>query len=94
VVSRVQTSGKISRDRSDKWSVPYQRLYRAAESVRPGDLRLFNDPFAIEFVSPVLRAPVYATALPVLGRAINAAIDKRWPCPWTSAIARTKVIDD
>lgn len=69
-------------------------LFRALESARPREERLFEDPVAREFVSGWLR-PLPALARSRVGaRAIVAVIDRRWPGARASGVARTRVIDD
>ena len=70
----------------------YMALFRALESRRSG--RLFDDPLAAAFLSPSLRWVVRAAAVPLVGDAVAALIDGRWPGARTSGIARTRFIDD
>jgi methyltransferase (TIGR00027 family) len=70
----------------------YMALFRALETRRRG--RLFDDPFARAFLSPRLRAVVRAAAVPLLGAAVAAYVDRRWPGARTSGVARTRLIDD
>ncbi|HVU86911.1 MAG TPA: SAM-dependent methyltransferase [Pirellulales bacterium] len=72
----------------------YMALFRALESGRAPQDRLFDDPFACEFLSPNLRRVVSAARLPVFGSWIPWLIDGRWPGARTSAVARTRFIDD
>lgn len=68
-------------------------LFRALESQRPD--RLFADDFATRFLPARYRWLVRAAALPPVGRRIAGIIDHRYPGgPRTSAIARTRLIDD
>lgn len=69
-------------------------LYRALESARPRDKRLFHDPFAIHFLQPSLRRAVELSKIPFLGTLIARYADRRAPGARTSAIARTRLIDD
>jgi methyltransferase (TIGR00027 family) len=72
----------------------YMAFFRATESVRPPRHRLFTDPFAISFLRPSLRRAVLLSKVPVLAGLVNSYADRRLPGARTSAIARTKVIDD
>lgn len=72
----------------------YMAFYRAMESVRPPSKRLFTDPFAIHFLQPSLRRAVMLSRIPYLGAAIAWYADRRVPGARTSAIARTRLIDD
>jgi methyltransferase (TIGR00027 family) len=69
-------------------------FFRALESVRPADRRLFEDPFAAYFLRPWLRIVVRGSALPLIGPLLLRSIDRRWPGARSSAIARTRLIDD
>jgi methyltransferase (TIGR00027 family) len=69
-------------------------LFRALESVRSPDRRLFEDPYAVRFLSPRLRAVTRAAKLPALQCLIVRFIDGRWPGPRPSGVVRTRLIDD
>jgi methyltransferase (TIGR00027 family) len=69
-------------------------FFRALESEQPTDRRLFEDPFAKYFLRPRLRILVRGSFLPVIGPLLLRWIDRRWPGARTSAIARTRLIDD
>src|SRR5208283_3347650 len=72
----------------------YMAFFRACESVRPPSERLFVDPFAAHFVSPSLRGAVRLAGIPVLGALVRWYMDRRAEGARTSAIARTRLIDD
>lgn len=72
----------------------YMAFYRAMESARSRNKRLFTDPFAIHFLQPWLRRAVMLSRIPYLGTAIAWYADRRAPGARTSAIARTRLIDD
>lgn len=72
----------------------YMAFYRALESARPRAERLFSDPFAIHFLRPSLRRAVALSRIPWLGAAVAWYADRRAPGARTSAIARTRLIDD
>lgn len=72
----------------------YMALYRALESVRPGGARLFNDPFAIHFLRPSLWTAAVLARVPYLAAVVAWYADRRAPGARTSAIARTRLIDD
>jgi len=72
----------------------YMALFRALESTRPPEVRLFDDPYAVRFLRPSLRA-VIRISHSRLGRAlVQAAIDFLWPGARASGVARTRLIDD
>lgn len=73
----------------------YMALFRALETARPVAQRLFADPLAAAFLGDRrLRAAVAAARLPGVGALVPALIDRRWPGPRASAVARTRLIDD
>ena len=72
----------------------YMALYRALESARPGSARLFSDPFAIHFLRPSLRTAAILAGVPYLSTVIAWYADRLAPGARTSAIARTRLIDD
>jgi methyltransferase (TIGR00027 family) len=69
-------------------------LFRAIESVQPAAQRLFHDPFAAMFVGPSLERVVRWSAVPILAPLLRGLIDRFWPGARTSAVARTRLIDD
>jgi len=72
----------------------YMAFFRALESARPPSERLFNDPFAPYFVRPYLRRSAFIARSPFIASFVNRYSDLRLPGARTSAIARTKLIDD
>lgn len=72
----------------------YMALFRALESAQAVDRRLFEDPDAARFLRPSLRAVAIAARSAALRALIVAFIDRRWPGPRLSGVARTRVIDD
>jgi methyltransferase (TIGR00027 family) len=72
----------------------YMALFRALEHARPPARRLFTDPFARAFLGPRLRWLVTLSVLPGFTDMVYRAIDRRWPGARTSAVARTRLIDD
>ena len=72
----------------------YMALFRALEAVRFPGRRVFEDRFAAAFLSSRLRLVVSLARVPVVGALIRAYIDHRWPGARTSAVARTRFIDD
>ena len=72
----------------------YMALFRALEATRPADRRLFEDRFAAAFLSPRLRFVVGLSKVPLAGGLVRAYIDHQWPGARTSAVARTRFIDD
>lgn len=82
-------SGRASR------TAEYAAAFRAIETARrPAADRLFEDPFAMHFLSPELQRFVRWSRIPVVGALVRAYIDRRWPGAMTSGIARTRLLDD
>jgi methyltransferase (TIGR00027 family) len=69
-------------------------LFRALESVRAADVRLFEDRFAQEFLRPSLLTVVRLSRVPLFGNLVSGLIDQRWPGARASGVARTRLIDD
>jgi methyltransferase (TIGR00027 family) len=81
-------SGQSSR------TAEYMAFFRAGESRRPKGQRLFFDPFAAHFLRPALRAAAWCSGVPLLGAGVTWYVDRRLPGARTSAVARTRWIDD
>jgi methyltransferase (TIGR00027 family) len=67
-------------------------LFRALESHRRGGL--FADRYAVRFLPGGLRAAALAARVPPAREGICRYVDRRWPGARTSAVARTRAIDD
>ena len=72
----------------------YMAFYRALESARPWGKRLFTDPFATSFLRPSLWIFAMLSRVPYLAGTVARYADHRAPGARTSAIARTRLIDD
>jgi methyltransferase (TIGR00027 family) len=72
----------------------FMAFFRALESARPAHERLFCDPFAPHFLRPSLLNAVSLSKVPLLGAMVGWYMDRRAPGARTSAIARTRLIDD
>ena len=72
----------------------YMALFRALEGTRSADQRPFEDRFAAALLSPRLRLVVGLCKVPLAGGLVRGYIDRRWPGARTSAVARTRFIDD
>ncbi|HXQ20168.1 MAG TPA: SAM-dependent methyltransferase [Candidatus Acidoferrales bacterium] len=72
----------------------YMALFRALESSRPPGRRLFEDPLARHFLSPPLALVARLSAVPGIRKLLSWFIDHRWPGARSSAVARTRFIDD
>ncbi len=69
-------------------------LYRALETEVRDRAPLFRDPFAVRFLERPLRRAVTLSRVGTLRRALEAYADFRAPGARTSAIGRTRFIDD
>src|SRR6185436_3328813 len=72
----------------------YVAFYRALESIERRRPPLFHDPFATAFVPPNLQAALRVARVPFAHRLLSRYADRRAPGARTSAIARTRFIDD
>ncbi|HEV2780133.1 MAG TPA: class I SAM-dependent methyltransferase [Actinophytocola sp.] len=72
----------------------YVALYRALETVERRRPPLFSDPYATRFLSPGLNRLVRLARRPRLHALIARYADFRAPGARTSAIGRTRIIDD
>jgi len=72
----------------------YMALFRALESSLPETRRLFADPFARTFLTWPLGLVARLARIPALGRLAASIIDRRVPGARSSAVARTRFIDD
>jgi methyltransferase (TIGR00027 family) len=71
----------------------YMALFRALETARRSD-RLFEDRFAIRFLSITWRAMLNIARTFEATHLIEHAIDKRGTGAWSSGVARTRLIDN
>jgi methyltransferase (TIGR00027 family) len=72
----------------------YMALFRALESSLPAERRLFDDPFARDFLGRSLAFVARLATLPGLRELVLRIIDYRWPGARSSGVARTRFIDD
>jgi len=77
-------------------SIPaqYMALFRAIETARPGNKRLFSDPYAAAFLTPQQQWIKKAAALPLLGPLVVKIINRRRSGALSAGIARTRYIDE
>jgi methyltransferase (TIGR00027 family) len=83
----------VSAERASR-TAQYVALYRALETEVKGRAPLFRDPFAIRFLPLPYRPLVTLSRFGSARRAIEQYADARAPGARTSAIARTRFIDD
>lgn len=72
----------------------YMAFFRALETARPSESRLFEDRFSTSFLSPQLKFISQLSKAPIINRLVWEFVDFRWPGVLTSGIARTRFIDD
>jgi methyltransferase (TIGR00027 family) len=80
------------RDRASR-TAEQVALFRALETARGHD-RVFDDPLAVRFLRGGYRLLARAARLRPVGLRLSRLIDRRWPGPRPSAVARTRLIDD
>jgi len=83
----------MKRDQSSR-TAEYMAFFRALESLRPVHQRLFTDPYAVHYLRPPLRRVVALSKWPGGRALVDWYADLRLPGARTSAIARTRLIDD
>src|SRR5262245_893782 len=69
-------------------------LFRALETLESPRDRLFADPYAARFLRPTGRLVLSLGRLQAIRRGILRIIDRKWPGARTSAVARTRFVDD
>ncbi|WP_166919555.1 class I SAM-dependent methyltransferase [Flavobacterium poyangense] len=72
----------------------YMALFRALESQRDSNDRLFYDPYAIHFLDLKLRLAVRLSKNKRVRKYISTTIQNKIPGAFSSGLARTKYIDD
>lgn len=72
----------------------YVALFRAIESSLPAKRRLFEDPFARQFLGPRFGLLASLCRVPGVAELVSRYIDGRWAGARSSAVARTRLIDD
>jgi len=89
-----QPAPATARARRASRTAQYVALYRALETLERGREPLFRDDFAARFLTPDLRLAVRLARLPGVKRRLEGYADRRAPGARTSAIGRTRFIDD
>ncbi|HEY1306664.1 MAG TPA: SAM-dependent methyltransferase [Vicinamibacterales bacterium] len=69
-------------------------LFRALETLESPRDRLFADPHAERFLRPSGRLLLLLARVQPIRRRILRIIDRKWPGARTSAVARTRLVDD
>ncbi len=86
--SRFRTGDRPSR------TAEYMALFRAVETSRPARERLFDDPYAASLLTGRLKVLAAIAHLPWIGICATWLLDFGWPRTRSSAVIRTRVIDD
>lgn len=72
----------------------YITFCRALETRGRPEKRLFEDPYAFPLLSLPYRVLVRIARIPMLGRVVRGVLDLGWPYSLSSAVVRTRAIDD
>jgi methyltransferase (TIGR00027 family) len=80
-------------DRTSR-TAQYMALFRALETERDSNDKLFSDHYAAHFLEAKLRLVARMSKYSIIRKYISNAIQKRIPGAFSSGIARTKYIDD
>ena len=72
----------------------YMALFRALETQRNSNDKLFSDDYAIHFLEAKLRFASHMSKYSIIRKYISNTIQKKIPGAFSSGIARTKYIDD
>jgi methyltransferase (TIGR00027 family) len=72
----------------------YMALFRAVETAERPGRRLFEDPYAIPFLSGTLKSLAQIAQISGIGRLVPAFLDLGWPHTRSSGVVRTRLIDD
>jgi len=69
-------------------------LFRAVETAEPPRRRLFDDPYAEALLTDHLKSLAALARAPIAGRLATWFLDIGWPRTRSSAVIRTRLIDD
>jgi methyltransferase (TIGR00027 family) len=72
----------------------YMALFRAVENAESPNRRLFEDPYAVPFLSGTLKALAQIAQISGIGRLVRTFLDLGWPYTRSSGVVRTRLIDD
>jgi methyltransferase (TIGR00027 family) len=72
----------------------YMALFRAVETAEHPGRRLFEDPYAVSLLSGRTKTLAKAARIPGVGRSVRVFLDLGWPYTRSSAVVRTRLIDD
>lgn len=80
------------RDHNASWTAEITAVFRAVETLRPSEERLFHDIYADKFLRPAFRLLLKNRFLAKW--ALWAAIDRRFPGATDTAVSRIRFVDD
>jgi methyltransferase (TIGR00027 family) len=83
----------VTKDRPSR-TAEYMALFRAVETAERADRRLFEDPYAAALLTGRLKALATWACFPAAGRLATWFLDTGWPRTRSSAVVRTRHIDD
>jgi methyltransferase (TIGR00027 family) len=72
----------------------YMALFRAVENAESPNRRLFEDPYAVPFLSGTLKALAQIAQISGIGRLVRTFLDLGSPYTRSSGVVRTRLIDD
>lgn len=81
-------------DGKESQTAQYIAFCRALETQEQQARRLFDDPYAFALLSDSYRMFARLARLPIIGKLIYAILDLGWPYSRSSAVVRTRAIDD
>jgi methyltransferase (TIGR00027 family) len=84
----------IMRSHQPSRTAEYMALFRAVENAERPSRRLFEDPYAIPFLSGKLKTLAQFAQISGIGRLVRTFLDLGWPYTRSSGVVRTRLIDD
>jgi methyltransferase (TIGR00027 family) len=81
-------------DGKESQTAQYVAFCRSIETHEPPARRLFSDPFAFALLSGSYRTLARIAHIPIFGKLVYSFLDLGWPYSRSSAIMRTRAIDD
>ena len=82
------------RDGKESQTAQYIAFCRVLETVEKPARRLFRDPLALALLSGSYKTLAHIAQIPMLGKLVCILLDLGWPYSRSSAIVRTRAIDD
>jgi methyltransferase (TIGR00027 family) len=94
ILNRCDRNKQTMKANTPSRTAQYMALFRAIETERPANKRLFTDKYAINFLDKGLRTATKISGLPIIGSLIPKIIHRKAVGALSSGTARTKFIDD